>query len=331
VSRKESMLLSRVAESVYWAARYLERAESTARLVNVHTELFLDLPKAAGVGWAPLLAVTGSAEDFFRHRHAGASEEKVVGFLVASPDNPGSIVASVAQAHANLRVTQALLPGEAWGVLNQLHLWAEQTGREAADRRARLGWTARLISQCQQFTGLLEGTMSHDETYAFIQIGRGLERADMTTRILDVQAGALPAQRDGSSPWADLMWMGVLRSLSAHQMFRRIAGPMVSGPAALAFLLRDAQFPRSVERCLIEVSRALLELCRHEGPMAGCAEVQQVLEETDLGSLGAGKASAAALHDYADHLQQGLGRLHELLEATYFQMEPSIATVLQSA
>ncbi len=222
------MLLSRVAESVYWAGRYIERAEATARLVHTHTELFLDLPKAAGVGWAPLLAVTGSDDDF-HHRHTRASEERVVDFLVASPEHQGSVVASVAQAHTNLRVTQAVLPSEAWGVLNQTHLWAAKTRHEAVDRRTRLAWTAKLISQCQLFSGVVEGTMSHDDTYAFLQIGRGLERADMTTRVLDVQAGTLLAQRDVSSPYADLMWMGVLRSLSAHQMFRRIAGPMVSG------------------------------------------------------------------------------------------------------
>ncbi len=282
------MLLSRVAESVYWAARYLERAEATARLVHVHTELFLDLPKAAGLGWAPLLAVTGSGRAF-RQRHASASEEEVVDFLAISAEHQGSIVASVAQAHANLRVTQAILPNEAWGVLNQLHLWAAETRHEAVDRRSRLAWTAHLIRQCQLFSGLLEGTMSHDDTYAFLEIGRGLERADMTTRVLDVQAGTLVGQSDSARPFADLMWMGVLRSLSAHQMFRRVTGPMVSGPVALRFLLRDPQFPRSVERCLIEISRALLELCRHHEPMAGCAEVQQLLERTDLDSLGAGQ------------------------------------------
>jgi uncharacterized alpha-E superfamily protein len=330
VSGEGTMLLSRVAESVYWAARYLERAEATARLVHVHTELFLDLPKSAGMGWAPLLAVTGSADAFHSH-HPRATEEKVVDFLAASADNPGSIITSVAQAHANLRVTQAIVPGEAWGVLNQLHRWAAQTRHEAVDRRTRLGWMAELVSQCQLFSGLLEGTMSHDDTYAFLEIGRGLERADMTTRVLDVQAGTLLAQRDGGGPFTDLMWMGVLRSLSAHQMFRRIAGPMVSGPGALRFLLRDPQFPRSVERCLIEISRALLELCRHSDPMTGCAQVQQLLEETDVGSLGEGRASAAALHRYADRLQQGLGHLHGLLVATYFQMEPSTSTVLLRA
>ena len=317
------MLLSRVAEAVYWAGRHLERAEATARLVHIHTKLFLDLPKAAGVGWTPLLAVTGSGEAF-RHRHPEASEEQVVGFLATDAEHQGSIVASIAQAHANLRVTQAILPSEAWEVLNQLHSWAAQTRHQAVDRRTRLGWTSQLIRQCQLLSGLLEGTMSHDDTYAFLEIGRALERADMTTRVLDVQAGILVGQRDGATPYADLTWMGVLRSLSAHQMFRRTAGSTVTGPAALRFLLRDPQFPRSVERCLIEISRALLELCRHNGPMAGCAEVQQLLEQAELDGLG-----ATGLHDFADRLQQGLGALHDLLVATYF-LEPSTETMLLS-
>jgi uncharacterized alpha-E superfamily protein len=318
------MLLSRVAQSVYWAGRYLERAEATARLVHFHTKLFLDLPKAAGVGWTPLLAMTGS-DEAFRHPKAG-EEEHVVGFLATDAEHAGSILASVAQAHGNLRVTRAILPSEAWEVLNQLHLWTTQTRHQAVDRRTRLAWTAQLIRQCQLLSGLLEGTMSHDDTYAFLEIGRGLERADMTTRVLDIQAAILVGQGDGATPYSDVTWTGGLRSLSAHQMFRRTAGSTVTGPAAVRFLLRDPQFPRSVERCLIEVSNALLELCRHNDPMAACAEVQQLLEQAELDDLG-----ATALHDFADRLQQGLGRLHDLLVANYFQMEPSTETVLQSA
>jgi uncharacterized alpha-E superfamily protein len=324
VNHEGTTLLSRVAESVYWAGRYLERAETTARLVHFHTKLFLDLPKAAGVGWTPLLAVTGS-DEAFRHPKAG-EEEHVVGFLATDAKHEGSIVASVAQAHGNLRVTRAILPSEAWEELNQLYLWTTLTRHQAVDRRTRLEWTAQLIRQCQLLSGLLEGTMSHDDTYAFLEIGRGLERADMTTRVLDVQAGILVGQREGATPYADVTWMGVLRALSAHQMFRRTAGSTVTGPAALRFLLRDPQFPRSVERCLIEISNALLELCRHNDPMAACAEAQQLLEQADLDGMG-----HTALHDYADRLQLGLGRLHDVLVATYFQMEPSTETMLQSA
>jgi uncharacterized alpha-E superfamily protein len=100
----------------------------------------------------------------------------------------------------------------------------------------------------------------------------------------------------------------------------------VTGPTALRFLLRDPQFPRSVERCLIEISRALLELCRHNDPMAGCAAVQELLEHAELDGVG-----ATELHDYAGLLQKGLSALHDLLVATYFQMEPSTETVLVSA
>jgi uncharacterized alpha-E superfamily protein len=323
------MLLSRVAESVYWAGRYLERAEATARLVHVHTELFLDLPKAAGIGWAPLLALTGSGEAF-RDRHQVLSEEQVVDFLATGADHEGAIAASIARAHANLRVTQAILPIEAWEVLNELHLWVNQTRHEAVDRRTRLAWTSQLIRQCQLLSGLLEGTMSHDDAYAFLEIGRGLERADMTTRILDVQAGILLGQHNGVSAYADLTWMGVLRSLSAHQMFRRTVGSTVSGPAALRFLLRDQQLPRSVERCLIEISRALLELSRHHQPMAACAVIQQLLERTDLDSPDGEGPTAKALHEYSNRLQDGFAALHELLVATYFQMKPSTSTVLLS-
>jgi uncharacterized alpha-E superfamily protein len=323
------MLLSGVAESIYWAGRYLERAEATARLLHVHTEVFLDLPRASGVTWTPLLAVTGSGEAFGR-RHLEISEDHVVGFLASGAGHRGSIVASIAQAHANLRVTQAILPSEAWEVLNQLHLWAAATGHQAIDRRTRLGWTAQMIRQCQLLSGLLESTMSHDDTYAFLVIGRGLERADMTARILDVQAGILVGQRNEATPYADLTWMGALRSLSAHQMFRRSAGSTVSGPAAMRFLLRDPQFPRSVERCLIAISRALIELCRHNDPMAGCAAVQQLLEQAELELLGVDGPSATALHDFALRLQLGLGELHDQLVATYFQMEPSTSTVLLS-
>ena len=122
-NRGETMLLSRVAESVYWAGRYLERAEATARLVHVHTELFLDLPKAAGIGWAPLLALTGNGEAF-RARQREISEEQVVDFLADRRRQPGLDRRVDRPAHANLRVTQAVLPIEAWEVLNELHLWA---------------------------------------------------------------------------------------------------------------------------------------------------------------------------------------------------------------
>lgn len=329
------MLLSRVAESVYWSGRYLERAEATARLVKVHTELFLDLPRSAGLGWGPLLAVTGSSA-LFADRYQlcedadsgatgngaggagglGAAEEDVVAFMATDTDSHTSVLSSLTRARANLRLTQALLPPAAWEVLNELQHWAADTAGAAIDRRTRMGWLDHVIRQCQLLAGLMAGTMSHDDTYAFLEVGRFVERADMTTRVLDLQAGILVCDADHElAPYADVTWTSVLRSLAGQQAFRRSCGAVVSGPDALRFLLEDPQFPRSVEHCLIAISRALIELPRSDEPMSGCADVQRLLEGADVGRL----TDAEALHDHVDLLQGALASLHDTLVSTYFR------------
>lgn len=315
------MLLSRLAECVYWAGRYLERIEASARLVKVHTELFLDLPRSAGVTWAPLLAVTGS-RDRYDIRHTGASEDDVVSYLLVDSDNPGSIVTSVAQARHNMRVTRGMFPRQAWEEVNDLHLWMLDTCPQAVDRRTRLAWTDQVIHRCHLLAGLISGTMSHDASYSFLEVGRFVERADMTTRILDVQAEVLMSRRD-DDPYADVTWMSVLRSLAAAQSFRARVPGGASGPAALRFLISDSQFPRSVEHCLIEVSRALIELPNHDEPMAACAWVQAMLEDVDVGAL-----DGPALHHLVDDLQKGIGRLHDLVVESYFPMASTDPAVL---
>jgi uncharacterized alpha-E superfamily protein len=307
------MLLSRVAESVYWAGRYIERAEATSRLVKVHTELYLDLPRAAGLGWSPLLAITGTADEFVE-RHGKATEEAVVWFLTGDPDNPGSIRASVSNARNTVRVSRAVFPESAFEVVNQLHHLVQETSAGAVTRRTRLSWMDGVVRRCQLLTGLLDGVMSHDEAYSFLAIGRCVERADMTTRVLQVQHEILMAGDVVESPYADVTWAGVLRSLDAHQMFRRTVGGGVSGPAALRFLLRDPQFPRSVEHCLTSIARSLLELPRCQAPMAACADGQRLLE----GVLGSGHRLFADQGECVEGLQAGIADLHASLSGTYF-------------
>lgn len=314
------MLLSRFAESLYWAGRYLERAEATSRMVKVHTELFLDLPRSAGVGWSPLLAVTGSSEEFLG-RHAGPEEEDVVAFLATDPKNPGSILTSIGQARINLRVSRVLLPSPSWEVVTDLHGWATATSAEAIDRRSRCQWMDSVISDCQLLAGQLAGTMCDDEAYAFLQIGRHLERADMTIRVLDVQSGILIGQREGAAPYHDVTWMSVLRSLCAHQMFRRSARCGVSGPDALRFLLQDPQFPRSVEFCLTAASRALLQLPRAALPLGRCVQIQARLQDLVIADIG----SPGDLHELAEHLESGIGELHDALAQAYFRRSPEPA------
>jgi len=308
------MLLSRVAETVYWAGRYLERAEGTARIIKVHTEQFLDMPKEAASGWEPLLAITGSREEF-AELHPEATEEHVLQFLVADPENPSSILAALAQSRENMRTTRPVFPREAWEALNGLYLQAAETSEDAVPRRRRLAWLDTVIADCQRLTGLLVGCMSQDEAYLFLRIGRHVERSDMTTRVLDVQAGTLLAQRGGDlDAYSDMGWMSVLKSLSAYQMYRRKVQTRVRGAEVLRFLLQDPQFPRSVEHSLTKISVSMLELADHDAPMARCAAAQQLVEEAKVRSL-----AFEGLHDYVDELQQRIGAIHESVGATYFQ------------
>ena len=321
------MLLSRVAESVYWSGRYLERAEATARLMKIHTELLLDLPRAVGIGWSPLLAVTGSRAAFDEH-HEITSEDAVIGFLAINPDSSASILSSISAARSNFRVTRAVFPGSSWEELNRLYLWIAESHTYAVDRRTRIGWMERVIRDCQVLRGLLASTMSHDAAYSFLEIGRAIECADMTTRVLDVQAGVLLGRLgptpDTADPYTDITWASVLKSLSAHQMFRRTVRAGISGPDALRFLLRDPQFPKSVEFSLTRISQSLLELPRYEQAMACCAGVEKLLVDASVDDL-----AANGLHEYVDDLQVGIAGLHSALTETYFVQSDAFEVELE--
>jgi uncharacterized alpha-E superfamily protein len=315
--KEPAVLLSRVAEAVYWTGRYLERAETTARIIKVHTELYLDLPKSAGIGWTPLLAVTGS-EEAYGLAHDGADEDRVVSFLVSSDENPGSLLASLAAARENLRVTRAVFPRETWETLNALYVDAADTCAHAISRRTRLRWTDEVVAGCQRISGALAGTMSHDAAYSFLRLGSHLERADMTTRVLDVRAGMPddgPAQQE--QPYADLLWMSVLRSLGAQQMYRRSVQNRVWGADVLRFLLRDRTFPRSFLHCLDAMENCLGFLPNAELARAACIAAAQHVEGSRTTSLSWG-----GLHDYVDELQLDLVRINDSLCDTYFHREP---------
>lgn len=312
------LLLSRVAECAYWAGRYLERAEGTARLVKCHADLVMDLPRAVTVGWDPLLAVLGMAQRPDAGAPVTSTEESVVGLLTADASNPGSVRSSIAAARANLRVTRAVMPQEAAEVLIDLHNHVELTADEAIDRRTRTAWLTSVIRVCQTLSAILADTMSHDDAYCFFTVGRQLERADLTTRVLDVQVGPLTrGAGDALGPYLDICWFAALRSVSALQPFRRTGRP-TSAEATISFLLRDPKCPRTVESCLTEASRWLLEIPGHEQPMAACASAQRLLQSADARALADGD-----LHRYVDELQVHIGAIHEHIAVGWFAHEPA--------
>ena len=210
-------MLSRVAERLYWGARYLERAENTSRLVRVYDSLMLDLPSEAGVGWPLLLDITGGRE-LFGTLHPKATDRATLRFLLAEPENPSSVLSSLAQARENFRTTRDLAPSEAWRSVNELYLGARRRLPRAVSQRGRNDALRAIVGGVQQLRGLMADTMSHGEAYQFIRLGRNIERADMGTRIIDSAATMLLAGREELQRFDNPLWMGVRKSLSVYQM-----------------------------------------------------------------------------------------------------------------
>ena len=251
-------MLARVAENIYWMSRYVERAENMARLVNVNSNLLLDLPRGIAPGWRPLISIVG-AEDAFTDKHGAADDEtRVLRFLVADRDNPQSIASSVARARENARTFRDAIPREAWQEVNALHHYTRDHVQQGLTKRGRFDFLAGVIRRSQTLAGLLSGCMNHDDAYCFVHLGRHLERADMTTRILDVRSASLvPADVSELRPFDNIQWMSVLKSLTGYQMYRLEMQTRVRRTDVLRFLLQSRHFPRSVLRCLVELERRL--------------------------------------------------------------------------
>lgn len=320
-------MLSRVAENLYWMARYIERAEDTARLLSVNSHLMLDLPGRLPLGWAPLIEMTGSLEAFTA-RYTDFEERNVVHFLCADTDNDISIISALASARENLRTTRDVVPREIWEEVNQLYLSVADHAENGVSPRRRDSFLKSVIRGCQALTGLIEGTLSHGPARTFIELGRQLERVDMTTRIVDVRsASLLPQNPEELLPFENLQWMSVLKSLTAYQMYRQQVRLRVRGPDVLRFLLQDPNLPRSIACSLETLGHELTLLPRQDRPAATVSLVRADVVDADIQALA---HSPSKLHLFIDELQIGFAAIHDTLSATYFVNDDSVPQVTQT-
>ena len=307
-------MLSRVAQNLYWLGRYLERADNTARVVRVNANLLLDLPRGIAPGWQPLVESTG-ADGLFRERYPDYEERHVVRFLLADKVNPSSLLSSLRLARENARTIRDIVPREAWEQINELHLFAEENLQQGLTKRGRYAYLKHLLRGLHALTGTLASTMLHDAGYDFLRIGRRIERADMTTRFIDVRsASLLPEETSGLRPFENIQWMSVLKSLSAYQMYRRTIQLRVRREDVLRFLFQDDRFPRAVYSCLCAAATSVERLPQRRGPVRALNRVRKRVHTTDVAAL-----SQELLHEFIDLLQIGLGEVDEQIAKAFFR------------
>ncbi|MCC6437934.1 MAG: alpha-E domain-containing protein [Acidimicrobiales bacterium] len=313
-------LLCRTAEHLYWMGRYLERAEQLTRLVREHTVLITDLPVSAGLGWDSLLAIPGETGPFFE-RYDAADEASVVTYLLADQTNPSSLVWSLRWARENLRTTRSTMPRGTWRIVNELAQYVASSAELGCLRGRRHEFCERVVSGCQRLSGFLAGSMGRDPAWDFYQLGVQLERADMTSRVLDVRAGGLVAAGDegDTETFRDTQWVSLLSSLDGLQLYRRVTRSLVEGDRVVGFVLNERQFPRSVGACLTSVSELLAALPDIAG--AEDARVATVAARARLDQLPATGWTHTSLHDQADDIQLTLAGLDRMIVAAYFRLE----------
>jgi len=308
-------MLSRVAENLYWMARYLERTEDTARLIRVTRHLMLDFPGTTTLSWSSLISIAGADEMYAEH-YPDREANNVLTFLCADRRYGGSIMGALAAARENLRTTRDVMPKEVWEEINRLYIDGANMLAGTIDLRRLDDFLRTTIRGCQTLTGMIDGSLSDTPARTFCAVGGYLERVDMTSRILDARsANLLPRSPDDLKPFEHLQWMSVLKSLSAYQMYRQQMRTRVRGREVVRFILLDPTFPRAINRCLKRLHGKLAALPRSEVACASVAEVMTLLQREDAAELA---GAPDQLHQFLDDLQMGINEVHEAIRTTWF-------------
>ena len=312
-------MLSRVADSIYWMHRYIERAESYARFLTVNFNMSLDLPPQMQEQWGPLLTITDDMSNYLLH-HPEVTKAGVIDFMTFDMRNPNSISSALYMARENARTVRESISVEMWEQINRVYLMMKDAGKGALqyteDPRA---FYKELINGCQLFNGIAAATISREEAWHFGRMGTFLERADKTSRLLDVKYHILlPHANTVGSPIDLLQWAALLRSVSAYSLYRKQFG-LIRPDLVIEFLVLNRTFPRSIFFC---VNTSLESLKEVSGPVLGrkyntaeklLGAMRSKVEYREIGEI-----FEKGVHEYLDLLQMEINQVSDAIFETFF-------------
>jgi uncharacterized alpha-E superfamily protein len=315
-------MLSRAAEALYWMCRYAERAENVARFLDVSLQVALDLPDPSGDPWAGVVAATGDHAGFSA-RYSAPTRDAVVRFLTVDADAPNSIVSCLRKARDNARSIRDSISSETWEQINKWYLSAREAAATGSIVEDPYDFLAAVKEASHLFVGVTYLTMTHGEGWHFGRMGRLLERADQTSRIVDAKQALIQVKPvDVGASLDEIHLSALLRSVSALEMYRKKYGRLEHAQV-IQFIVLDKLFPRSIRHCLDKAQRSL------EAIMDTSAEAATTLPERLLGRLAADYQYAAVeeilgegLHERLDGLQSRLNELGAAIHETFFAIRP---------
>jgi uncharacterized alpha-E superfamily protein len=313
-------MISRVAEHCFWMARYLERAENTARVLEVNQTLLLDFHVPVEQQWKPVLIISG-IHDYDRD----PSAENVQEFMTWDEDNPFSIVSSLAWARENARIIREVISAETWERMNYYHLWLKHHSTRELFAHNRGEFYAQIRRINQLLSGVCDTTMSHGEAWEFLRLGRHLERACQTARTLDVKYHILlPKVDDVGTAVDNAHWIAILMSCSGYEPFHKkpLADPSDPGGAVAEFLIFDDEFPRSIHHCLSACRESLAAIAGTPSGEANTpadrklSELLHWLDGRDIKDV-----IAFGLHQTLTHVVDSIHDIGGAVHSSYFAVE----------
>jgi uncharacterized alpha-E superfamily protein len=301
-------MLSRTADAIYWLNRYVERADSYARFLDVNLQLMLDSPQ--GEQWLPVVETTGDAE-LFHSKYDSADRDSVLRFLISDEDNPSSIWSCVRTARENTKSARELLSSELWISMNQFYIELEETVHSLSLVENLPAFFSWVKEKCALHQGLLDSSVSRTEAWHFGCLGRYMERADKTSRLLDIKYFYLLPDPGLVGTDIDLLqWQAVLKSASALEAFRRTEGSIT--PASVAnFLILNPAFPRSIRFCMKEVERSLRAVSPGDPELSyrNAAEKRAGAFRSELDYSDIADIFRSGLHESLDTIQLRLNEI----------------------
>jgi uncharacterized alpha-E superfamily protein len=314
--------LARFAEHIFWLARYMERAENLARILDVNESFAYD--KRAGPEWLLLLQLNVDEARFFETRTA-ASAAQVVDFYVLDRENPTSIISDLRAARENARALRHLISTEMWLQLNVFYNEIAGLHRRDLKLDALSRLCTRIKEGCETHAGIAEGTLYRDEIWCFHQLGTYMERADQTSRLLDITYHRLIGTEltEGSAPDVS-QWNTLLRSVAGYQAYRRTHPRGLSPESVAAFLIHDPAFPRSMASCIAEVAEQCGRIREAHGLPVGrrmAAQLGRLERRTRRPGTRLRRFSPQKLHEFIDGFQLDLVALTREMARAYFLTE----------
>jgi uncharacterized alpha-E superfamily protein len=323
-------MLSRVADSLFWLGRYVERAENYSRFIDVNFNLTIDLPPGIEEQWEPLVAATGDRELFLKFYEEDFTRENVILFLAFDDRNLNSIISAIAAARENARIVREVIPRETWEVLNDLHHFVQKAAKRKIWRNEDPEDCFKQIkNRIQLLSGIAYDNIPRNQGWYFTKIGQHLERADKTSRILDVKYHyLLPSVEEVGSPLDFLHWTALLKSVSGFNSYRQIYHK-IDPSYIVDYLVLNRYFPRSILYCLMTVENSLHAISESSHGFSNLAEKQIGNLRSTLEFSEVSDVFEYGLHEYLDKLQLRLNHISESIYDQYFKIRPNLTAEIQ--